>query len=214
MNFTIGYIDHNQEIYNKYLKPSLDSLNEDFELISISDKLYPAENYNKIIHLSHNNWIILTHQDVSFPSNLLECIEKTIKEIGEQNVGALAMVGVNVFGEYNFSKKNIIYEIQTSDCCFIVINKENNIYFDNLNFDEYHLYVEDYCLRINKELNKKIYTILIDSEGIMDKDWNNSFIFNKLRHHSYTCDKIGFCWGRYGEYRNKLTSIWGDVKTT
>lgn len=214
MNFTIAYIDHKKEVFEKYLKPSIESLTGNYNIISVSDELFPAENYNKLINLSTTDWIILTHQDISFPSNLLERIELTINEIGEDNIGALCMVGVNERGEYKFSKENEIYEVQTSDCCFLVINKKNNIYFDPINFDEYHLYVEDYCVRVFKELNKKIYTILVDSDAIMDYDWNDTIEFNKLRHHSYTCSKKGFCWGRYHEYKQKLLNIWGDVKTT
>ena len=129
MNFTIAFIEHNKDVYFKYLKPSLDNLKGNFEVISISDKLFPAENYNKLIESSNNDWIILTHQDISFPPNLLEKIELTINKIGEQNIGALCKVGVDVSGEYRFSTSKEIYEVQTSDCCFLVINKKNNILY-------------------------------------------------------------------------------------
>jgi hypothetical protein len=214
MKFTIAYIDHDKEVFNKYLKPSLDNLKGVFEVISVSSQLMPAKNYNELIDMSSNNWIILTHQDVSFPPNLLESIENTINFIGKNDIGALAMIGVNKIGEYKWSNKKEIHKIETSDCCFLVINKSNGIYFDDVNFDDFHLYVEDYCIRVKKILDKDIYTILIDSEGIMDSDWNDNYSFDKLRHHSYTCDKIGFCWGNYYEYKQKLINIWGDVKTT
>ena len=36
MKFTIGYIDHNDDVYNKYLGPSLLNLSGDFDVIKTS----------------------------------------------------------------------------------------------------------------------------------------------------------------------------------
>jgi len=45
-----------------------------------------------------------------------------------------------------------------------------------------------------------------------DEVYKNSKSF--LNHHSYTLSKRGSCWGRYGEYRQKLSQKWPGICTT
>ena len=54
MKFTIGYIDHNDDVYNKYLGPSLLNLSGDFDVIKTSSLESPAVNYNHILKKSNN----------------------------------------------------------------------------------------------------------------------------------------------------------------
>ncbi len=96
-NFTIGYINHNPSVYERLLGPSIKNLKGDFDVIFTSDKLLPAQNYNKIISETKTPYLILTHQDVSFSSDLLSCIKETIESLGE-DWGALGMVGVTKQG--------------------------------------------------------------------------------------------------------------------
>jgi hypothetical protein len=203
MRFTIGYIEHNKEIFDKYLGPSLLKLNGDFEIIKTSDKKVPAINYNHIISESKNRFVILTHQDISFSETLLERIELTINQ--NPNFGVLGLVGVDNNKKYYWSDLNQQYELQTLDCCFIVIDKNNNVFFDNNTFDDFHLYVEDFCLQTKKTTGKSPYTILITK---------NPKTPHYLCHHSVTLRKLGSRWGKYNEYKQRLIKKWGDVKTT
>lgn len=198
IRFTIGWIDHDEEIHNKYLGPSLFKLEGNFDLISTSDELCPAKNYNFICDTSLNEWIILTHQDVTFRSDLLFKIEKTINNISPLKIGALGLVGVDNNKTYLWSNESHIYEVDTLDCCFIVINKNNKIRFNEEVFDDFHLYVEDYCANITKNLRKKCYTILTSGMG----------------HGSATLSKLGGAWGRYNEYKEKFNKLWPGIKTT
>lgn len=203
MKFTIGYIEHNSNVFEKFLKPSLNGLEGDFEIIKTSDKNCPAENYNEILKKSKTQYVILTHQDISFSKDLLKKIEKTINE--NKNFGILGLVGVDDQNKYRWSNENESFKCQTLDCCFVVINKENNLYFDSKTFNNFHLYVEDFCLQTTKKTNKPPYTILISSNSK-----NESFLI----HHSETMRKLGPRWGEYDLYRKKLIDKWGRVKTT
>lgn len=203
MKFTIGYIEHNKEVFDKYLGLSLSKLDGDFDIISTSDKNKPAFNYNEVLKKSKNQYVILTHQDISFSPNLLDRIEKTIKT--KPNFGVLGLVGVDSNKNYYWSSSQEMFELQTLDCCFIVVNKHNNIYFDQETFDDYHLYVEDFCLQTKKVTGFSPYTILIDKSPNSD-----SF----LCHHSQTIKQLGPAWGKYKEYKNRLITKWGYVKTT
>ena len=212
MKYTIGYIEHNQEVFDRLLGPSIKNLKGEFDVVSVSDEKFPAENYNKLVSMAKTPYIILTHQDVSFSSDLLERIDLTMAAL-KDNFGALGMVGVDKNREYRWSNTDRIYELDTADCCFLVIRTDNDIKFDELNFDEYHLYVEDYCAQLSRSKNQKVYTICTNSKESNSNDiykLGNTF----LDHHSATCSTRGYCWGRYWEYRNKLEAIWPGIKTT
>ena len=213
--FTIGYIQCNNYVYDTYLGPSLNNLHGEFDVISTSSKNKPAANYNEMISRCNTPFLILTHQDVTFSSDLLDKIKLTICELPD--FGIIGMVGVNNKNKYLWSNPHQIYQLDTLDCCFIVIKPENNLLFDNMTFDDFHLYVEDYCANIQRVYKKNVNTILIESkeesiklgyEHINKK--SNSF----LNHHSYTLSKLGGQWGRYCEYKEKLIQKWPGICTT
>lgn len=211
--FTIGYIEHNQEVFDRLLGPSIKNLRGEFDVVSVSDEKFPAENYNKLVSMAKTPYIILTHQDVSFSPDLLERIELTMQALN-YSFGALGMVGVDKFGAYHWSEPDKIYELDTADCCFLVIKTDNKIKFDESIFNEYHLYVEDYCAQLGRTEKQAIYTIATiskesDPKHIYQKS-NQSF----LNHHSCTVSTRGFCWGRYPEFRHKLEQKWPGIKTT
>ena len=125
MRFTIGYIEHNKEVFEKHLNKSLKNLKGEFDLISTSCEECPAKNYNSIIERSPNEWIILTHQDISFSEDLLEKIELTMKKLDNDNFkySAFGLVGIDIkTDDYRWSNLQEIYELETCDCCFIIIN--------------------------------------------------------------------------------------------
>ena len=95
MRFTIGYISHNEDVFNECLGKSLKDLRGEYDIITTTDENYPAHNYNTIIDKSPNEWVILTHQDISFSPDLLENIERTIKFLrdNQKGIGALGLVG-------------------------------------------------------------------------------------------------------------------------
>ena len=97
-------------------------------------------------------------------------------------------------------------------CCFW-LRTDNDIKFDEDIFNEYHLYVEDYCAQLSRLKNQKIYTIGTNSK---ESDPNDIYQLGNafLNHHSCTVSSRGFCWGRYHEFRQKLENKWPLIKTT
>jgi len=123
------------------------------------------------------------------------------------------MVGVTSQGEYKWSKKETTFLVDTLDCCFLVIKKDTACLFDESIFDDYHLYVEDYCAQL-KSYGLLSFTILTDAcESLPDATYSYE-PESYLRHHSATVAKRGYCWGRYSEYRAKLEKKWPGIKTT
>lgn len=212
---TIGFIDHNPGVHKMFLGPSIDGLNGDFDVISIkSSEGYPAEIYNRIIEESENDIIVLTHQDVSFSSDFLERIYSVFDVVDDW--GALGIVGVDDGGGYWWGKSGNCYELNTLDCCLIVINKSHGIEFDSYNFDDFHLYVEDYCCRARAK-GYRVFTIPIDSkeaEGEVPHSSERLKDKSFAMHHSVTINEKGCAWGRYKEYKGKFLNLWPDAKTT
>ncbi len=213
--FTIGYIQHNKYVCDAFLGPSINNLQGEFDVISTTSKNKPAANYNEIITKCNTPYLILTHQDVTFSPNLLDRVKMTICELPD--FGAIGMVGVDKQNNYFWSDSQRIYTLDTLDCCFIVIRPDNKLLFDNVTFNDFHLYVEDYCANIQRIHKKSVNTILIKSTEkpvtLQYEDiYKNSNSF--LNHHSYTLSKLGAQWGRYVEYKEKLMEKWPGLCTT
>lgn len=210
--FTFGYIRHKQQTHDRYLGKSLAQLQGDFDVVSTTDENFPAFNYNTMLDACRTEYLILTHQDVSFPPDLLERIERTMAALPD--FGALGMVGKDVQGYYRWSAPDVIFEVDTLDCCFLIVRADTPARFDTANFGEYHLYVEDFCAQISRLQGKKIYTLLTASGELMDSLYQADFTPVKLVHHSATVSKMGFGWGRYHEFRSILAQKWGSLQTT
>lgn len=213
--FTIGYIQYNKYAHDTFLGPSINNLQGEFDVISTTSRNKPAANYNEIISKCNTPFLILTHQDVTFSPDLLDRIKMTVCELPD--FGVIGMVGVNDNNQCFWSTQNQIHEVNTLDCCFIVIRPDEKLLFDNITFNDFHLYVEDYCANIKRIHNKHIYTILINSKEMpvtlgyeRVKKESKSF----LNHHSYTLSKLGPQWGRYIEYKDKLIKKWPGICTT
>ena len=91
--FTIGYINHDEDIFKQYLGKSINTLVGDFNVISKNSDKSPAENYNEMLAECETQYLILSHQDVIFQSDLLVKIESTIDLLPD--FGVLGFVGAN-----------------------------------------------------------------------------------------------------------------------
>jgi len=210
--FTIGYIKHNQSVFDKFLGPSIENLKGEFDVICVSDEAYPAENYNALVDMASTPYVILTHQDISFSSDMLQRLQETIEFVGD--FGAIGAVGVDQNRTYRWSQRNNIFELDTADCCFIVVRKDSPVKFDDNIFNEYHLYVEDYCAQINRIWKKKIYTFDISATEESPLSVTNLHKSSSISHHSITVNQRGCAWGKYWEYRQLLENKWPNIKTT
>jgi hypothetical protein len=211
-DFTIGYIKHSPTAFERYLGYSLKHLQGDFDEVFTSDEKFPAQNYNDIIERSQTEFVILTHEDVSFPPDALACIKRTIDFLPD--FGVLGMVGVDAGGTHRWSTLAGVYEVDTLDCCFVVVRKNAPARFDAERFNEYHLYVEDYCAQMNRLYGKKNHTLHIASGEARASWFVEGFPLLQMTHHSATVSERGYCWGRYHEFRHELERKWPNIKTT
>lgn len=202
---TIGYIAHNNEVLKKCLMPSLENLKGEFDIVAVHSKdNLPAVNYNKLVEMSATRYIILVHEDVTFSPDFLNKVNEVINK--HPDFGAIGIVG-NYNHNYQWSEVDKIHEVKTFDGCCVLINKEHGIKFDIETFNEFHLYVEDYCMQVTESLGLKCYTISINAS---EADKNDTYIKegSYFRHHSATVNERGFCWGNYNEYFKKLQDKW------
>ena len=210
--YSIGFISHDEEVFNHYLGPSIKGLEGDFDVQYTSDECRPAHNYNEMIKDCNTPYLILTHQDVTFTKDLLERIDMTIAAVGE-DFGALGLVGVTQPEEkklYWWANVDTAIPVDTLDSCFIVVQVKNGPLFDEETFDDFHLYVEDYCATISHEPhNKGVYTILTEGGSI----WRPQETMY-LAHHSATINKVGNAWGFYDTYWDRFGRKWPGVRTT
>ena len=99
MKFTYAYIEYKKEVFDKYLGPSLMKINDKVDIIS-EPNIKPAAFFNKTIKQSKNDYIIFSHEDISFSEDLIECVKKSIKLNPE--FGVLCIVGKNLkYNKYN-----------------------------------------------------------------------------------------------------------------
>lgn len=157
----------------------------------------PAKLYNSILDETEG-YVGIIHSDVTC-NGLVESIEETISTHGFH--GAIGVVGAgSVWGrvnKYHFSP--------TCDSCFILVDADSSVRFDDKTFDGYHLFVEDYCVQVG-------------GAGIMMINGYEGGVHDDPRyfaHHSQTLRKMGCAWGDYGEYKKRLFKKWGRlIRTT
>ena len=215
---TIGILNHDNNIYEKYIAKSLSRLKGSYDLILKRNKR-PAQAYNEIINQSKNKYIILLHADVTFSDDFIDVINQSISKYPD--FGAFCCVGVSkkIFNKVKIviSDVNNQHEVLTSDSCCIVVNKEHNIKFDDKIFDEYHMYVEDYCAQVRINLGCKIYTPPTNWIWVQDYDENLidiTIIKKWFIHHSNTFSIKGARWGNWLEYKKRLDEKWGKKMPT
>lgn len=172
-----------------------------FDVIRLKPDASPATLYNEQLD-SYHGWICFVHSDVSC-NGLRDAIEDAIDH-DDMIYGA---VGAN--NGIKWSRSDKLFDLVTCDSCCIVVNTEWGLRFDDKTFDEYHLYVEDFCLQA-RDIGIGCSTMYLDAfEGSATFNVDRYFI-----HHSHTLNKLGCSWGSYAKYKSKLLDKWKDVQTT
>jgi len=210
---TLGILNHNNQIYEKYIKNSLISLPYNYELI-IKQDLMPAMAYNQIIKEAKHQYILFLHIDVHFDNYFLNSVAESIKLF--PNFGAMGVVGVvKAF----LKKKQYIRASETSnkyvttlDSCCILINKKHNLKFDDIHFNEYHHFIEDYCMQV--KYNLKLQVNLINTNFFCDTLNQFKNINNYFYHSSNTIKSQGARWGNWLQYKIALDKKWGKKVIT
>ena len=205
---TIGVLNHNNKIFNDFFNKSVNKIKGNHEVI-IKQNLRPATAFNQIIKESKYNYILLTHADVLFDDDFIKSVQKSILTL--PNFGAMGVVGVK---KPFLRKKKYIKacsfkneQVTTLDSCCILINKKHNLKFDDLNFNEYHHFVEDYCMQVKYKLKLKTYLLSTNfyCDTLNAKSENDK---NYFYHGSSTIKEQGARWGKWKHYKNILDKKW------
>lgn len=205
---TIGVLNHNQKIFDKFFNKSIKNLKNNYQII-IKYNLNPAKAFNEIIDESKNDYILFVHADVLFDNHFINSIEKNISQFPE--FGAMGVVGVvkPFLRKKKYIKSNSLNNpcVTTLDSCCILINKKHKLKFDYLRFNEFHHFVEDYCMQVKYNLKLKIYLI---STNFYCDTLNKKSEFNKnyFYHGSSTIKERGSRWGKWKYYKRILDEKW------
>lgn len=170
--FSVVCVYSNIDIFNRFLFPSLNKQNVEYEKIFIDNcngqfaSAASALNYGG--RNATSKYIMFVHQDVDLESTTwLADAEKMLDSIPDLGIAGVAGIsengrdlrekGRNIIKhgptKMNWEFGNAIDQpqiVQTLDCCLLIIP---NRVFQELQFDEttcgnWHLYGEDYCLSV------------------------------------------------------------------
>ena len=176
---SIVCVYNDKNILDNYLLKSLKDQTEEFELIAVDNTHCTFKSAAKALNYGGNTakgkYILFTHQDVDFRSNVwLKNAEKILDSIS--GLGIAGVAGMSVDGQTSEDKaRNIIKHgneeiwgkkiekpepVQTLDECLVIIPKSifDELKFDDKTCDDWHLYTVDYCLSA-KKLGLGVYAI-------------------------------------------------------
>ena len=177
---------NNRDILEKCLLNSLKIQSIEYELILIDNTSGEFNSAAKALNFggkkSKGEYLIFIHQDFKFDSTTwLEDIENYLNNLDKFGVAGVA-------GKYDRNCiSNIktgfppIYagpiqitepiEVQTIDECVILTSKKlfNDIHFDDVVCDNWHLYAADYCLTV-KKAGFKVYVLPMDGYHVSSGD--------------------------------------------
>ncbi len=197
-SIALGTVVVSEAIFNNILKPYI---TDDVDLIvrKAEDGVSVAAHYNKIIDSTDARFLILCHPDVEFTPDVYD---RVCEQLGRDDVGVVGLTGPHI------SKGKILWgqkikepvEGASMDGCFIAIDRDKGLRFDEETFDGLHLYAEDLCYQAR---DRGLKVMCIPAK--------------KFLHLSETVTKKGTVWGDYRSYRSRLRGKWKDkfeVKTT
>jgi hypothetical protein len=214
IKFTFVYIDYNSEVYEKYLLNSLKNIKaSDFNIVGCVKVGSISETYNRILKSIKNensaDYIIFTHGDVSYSRNFLKDLENTIRKNNKKTI--YGFVGKQTDGNVKWSNIENSLEMQVFDSCCIVVPINVEFMFDSINFDEYHLYVEDFCYQAKFLWNYSLMLIQTSADERSNELHKSGIFSDFTQHHSSTCNNHGFEWGNYKEYLKTFNEKWNNI---
>ena len=111
--------------------------------------------------------------------------------------------------KYIKGSKNKIFKVTTLDSCCILINKKHGFKFDEKTFDEYHFFVEDYCMQIKYKAKLNIFLFKTNFYCKSEiNDYNKIIDNNYFFHGSNTFINKGSRWGNWLKCKKLLDKKW------
>jgi hypothetical protein len=192
----IGTVIYDRTVWDQYLGPSIGGLTDPVDVLAVdnsANKLTKnvASLYNVILSLEGHDVTILAHPDITFDSDFISSLAAVLESLAGSDWGALGIVGRADGGEYIWGKSiSTPVEVCTLDSCFIVTRSSLGFTFDESNFDEFHCFVEDYCLQVKSAG----FTVMV--------------VPIRAKHHSASLKIKGKGWGSHRKYRQRLNRKW------
>lgn len=200
MDVAVVYGDHNRDILERDLMPSVAGLHEPVRLIALNRNAKGnrfgkriAAFFNFILTLDGPDLVLFAHPDVNFGPDFTPRIRETVQSFVQAGTpwGAMGIVGRTWKGDYRWGRDSEkAEEVCTLDCCAVVLSRSSRLRFDTLLFNEFHCYVEDICMQAHAA-GRKVCVIPAQAD-----------------HNSATMRAIGAQWGRYRLYRRILQLKW------
>lgn len=176
--FSIICVYNNEVILNEYLLKSLSIQNTDYELILLNNSNNTFKSASEALNycgsLANREYLIFSHQDISFnSSSFLSDLSLIISSLNKFGIAGVA--GRTSEGNYSNIKHglNLSYagdyrisaplSVQTLDECFVVVPKDifKSFKFDPNTCNSWHLYIVDYCLNL-KLNNNNVFVVPIE----------------------------------------------------
>jgi len=187
----LGTVITDESVFEAHLKGSLTNKLNDVMVIDGHPDVGLAAVYNRLMNECDGRFLILCHPDVEFSEDVYDTVRS---ELSKPEVGAVGMIGAldsmkQVWGtSFKEPKK-----VSSLDGCFIAIDTEKGLRFDEETFDGLHLYAEDLCFQAR---DQGLKVKLIPAA--------------KFLHASTTTGQRNrVAWGNYWEYHSRLTKKWG-----
>ncbi len=197
VSFASVVYDH--EVAAQHLVPSLDGLTEPVQRLLLLNEgngltTNLASLYNVLLRIDGPPLKAFVHPDVSFDPDFVTRLAAGIEAIEEAggHWGAIGIVGrAWEGGDYVWC-----YEIDeprpvcTLDCCFMLTRTALGLEFDAKRFDQFHCFVEDYCLQCHAA------------------EYGVWVVPAVATHANATFSRLGARWGGYDGYRKRLDRKW------
>jgi hypothetical protein len=197
--FSIAAVVNDRDVADRLLGTSLCGLDEPTQELLLSNTdgelgTNLARLYNVLGRVAGPTVRAFVHSDVSFSHDLVERVMSAVLHLEKARKpwGALGIVGRSWDG----GPFVWCHEIETPtpvctlDSCFLVTRTDLPLRFDSDRFDEFHCFVEDYCLQCH------------------DSGLGVWVIPAHVHHEAVTFTREGSRWGRYDRYRTRLDRKW------
>lgn len=195
---SLASVFHDRAVADRYLVRSVGALGEPVQalLLENADNRLTtnlASLYNILLRIDGPALRAFVHPDVSFGPDLVDRLTSAVAELeaAAARWGAIGIVGRAWEGDYVWCHElEAPAPVCTLDSCFLLTRTDLGLGFDAERFDQFHCFVEDYCLQCHAE-----------GLGV----W---VVPATATHASATYSRLGSRWGGYDRYRRRLDRKW------
>jgi hypothetical protein len=146
---TVASLVHDRRQFELHLSESLRHQQVECETLIEwnSDNHYRlAKFYNHVLDAAKHDRILLCHPDIEFSPDTLLRMSRLFDDRPE--CGAVGLVGTTLARRFIWSgSQRQPKSVSTLDSCAIMVDRRQNLRFDEQTFDGFHCVVEDYCLQ-------------------------------------------------------------------